>query len=558
LGLSHCPGSALITCSAATMSRDDENSRYRQWRAKHDDLRTAPRRRQFGSCAGARSVAVLLVVSGLETPDEFEVTLRSLRAQTHPDVRVYAVCGEAAGPQLRCLYEKLAFPTKLSVYPGSPRQWLTALRQCDADLIAAIWVGDELRPWTCADVAECSLVEAGPVDLVYADHDCLNLEGYADPMFKPGWSPVFLRHCNYIGESWFISRHALHAMNSRDLAQVGSGAHSVLIELSQAKAVVAHIPSMLFSLGRNNPGRAFPPEAMDTQLEAVGGRLPRVSVIVPTRVADDEGLRTCLTGVLERTSYPELEIIVVPNNLSSPGADAWLHALPVRVVPWRAEFNWSAINNFAATRASGEMLLFLNDDVAITHPDWLSNMVLLQRQTGAAASGPLLTYHDLRTQHAGINFVYHGGGAQHLFRGCDRHERNAQWLARYPREVSAITGACMLVNRSAFEAVGGFDESFAIASNDTDFCIRLGQAGMAVLINPTATLIHHEGISRAGIAEMEDVLRFWSKWEPFLRRGDPFWNPNLAFDRDNWVPDCDLVDWHLPRIAGLPPDFSMK
>jgi O-antigen biosynthesis protein len=503
--------------------------------------------------ANAISVAVLLVASGLENSEEFDITLGSLRAQQHPDLQICAVCSGEGEALLRASYQKLGFTRELIVVPRSPHEWPLALRECHADLVGAIWIGDELRPWACSQIVECSLGCGGTVDLVYADHDCLDTTGYRDPVFKPAWSPIFLRRFNYIGDTWFIGRRALHAIAPVEWDRSALTGHSVLIQLTRSDAAVGHVPAVLFSAGRHNPGRAFSRKPARAGADVACEHLPRVSVIVPTRVADEAGLKTCLTGLLERTQYPALEIVVVPNNISTPDTGTWLHEWPLQVLPWSGVFNWSAINNFAAARATGDLLLFLNDDIAVTHPDWLLNMVLLQGETGAAAIGPLLTYRDGRTQHAGINFVYHGGGAQHLFRGCLGHDRNAEWLARFPREVSAITGACMLVSRGAFEAVGGFDESFAIASNDTDFCLRLGQAGLTVLVDPEAVLIHHEGISRAGLAEMDDVLRFWDKWEPFLRGGDPLWNPNLAFDRDNWVPEFDVVRSHASRIAGHSP-----
>jgi O-antigen biosynthesis protein len=115
--------------------------------------------------------------------------------------------------------------------------------------------------------------------------------------------------------------------------------------------------------------------------------------------------------------------------------------------------------------------------------------------------------------------------------------------------VSGVTGACMLVGKREFDELGGFDERYALVSNDTDFCLRARHRGLTILAEPRATLVHHEGLSRGGMEEMPDVLRFWDQWEPALRAGDEYWNPNLSIDDDSWQVDARLVRKHPPRIS---------
>ena len=117
---------------------------------------------------------------------------------------------------------------------------------------------------------------------------------------------------------------------------------------------------------------------------------------------------------------------------------------------------------------------------------------------------------------------------------------HVHWLLKHPREVSAVTGACLLTSKACFDAAGGFDENLPLVCNDTDFCFRLGAMGYTVIIEPDAKLIHHEGISRAGMPEDDDVARFKLKWKKLLKIGDPFSNPNLDTSRDDWSIDSDL------------------
>jgi O-antigen biosynthesis protein len=424
--------------------------------------------------------------------------------------------------------------------------WRMALAVSFGTMVAVVEAGDVLSPWALADVGRSASSFTDPAVLIYSDNDHVR-EGYSnDPILKPGWSPVFLRHFNYIGTTWFAGRDAFLQV----LAE-GSEPEDIwelLVKIGAKSTAVCHIPAVLYSTSRVGDEANAPTENLDQPEGQFDD--PLVSVIIPTCLKDDDCLRRCLTGLIEQTNYARLDVVVVLNNLPSQiPASHWLYRSPVTVMEWDHPFNWSAINNFAAAKAAGDLLLFLNDDIEVLQPDWLRKLVRLISETGAGAVGPLLTFPDGRIQHVGMGLVYHGGGTQHLFRSGDRNTGNASWLTRHPREVSSITGACMLVSRTSFEQVHGFDEQFGLVNNDSDFCLRLGRTGNPVLIEPRAELIHHEGLSRAGLPEMDDVLRFWSRWEEVLRLGDFFGNPNLDFAKSNWEVDPAMARRHLPRVS---------
>ncbi len=199
-------------------------------------------------------------------------------------------------------------------------------------------------------------------------------------------------------------------------------------------------------------------------------------------------------------------------------------------------FNWSRFNNQAAARATGDYLLFLNDDVEPEGSGWLD--VLLQRaadeQVGVV--GARLLYPNRTVQHAGMFLTAHGIG-RHAFRFSGEDDPGYFGLSLLEREVSAVTGACMLMRRSHFDLVGGFDEDHDIINNDLDFCLRAAEAGLQVLYTPFATLIHHEQASRANMPDRFDNGKFFAAWRKRLGRGDPYHNPNLSTHHDDIRPE---------------------
>ena len=190
----------------------------------------------------------------------------------------------------------------------------------------------------------------------------------------------------------------------------------------------------------------------------------------------------------------------------------------------------------------------MNDDVEPTQKDWLQVLVRRLQVTGAGAVGPLLMYPNGTVQHAGIYVSPLVENVRHFFRFSSVERGNEHWLMKYPREVSAVTGACLLTTKACFDSAGGFDESLPLVCNDTDYCFRLGAIGYSVVVEPGAKLVHHEGVSRAGMSEDDDVARFRLKWKRLLKLGDPFSNPNIDSFRDDWSIDSDMKQEPAYRI----------
>ncbi|OYX65269.1 MAG: hypothetical protein B7Y88_09845 [Sphingomonadales bacterium 32-64-17] len=263
---------------------------------------------------------------------------------------------------------------------------------------------------------------------------------------------------------------------------------------------------------------------------------PKVSIIVATRDRV-ELLRTCVRGLLEETAYPDFEVIVADNDSREVETLRYMDEIAldprVRIVRWPHVFNYSAINNFAASHASGEYLCLLNNDVEVLEPQWLEEMVREAVQPGVGAVGARLLYPDRTIQHAGVALGI-GNAAGHAHRGLPVDEEGYFAQAHIVRGASAVTAACMLVAKRHFDAVGGLDEeALAVAYNDVDLCLKLRQRGLVNIYTPLATLIHHESKSRGLDFAPEHLERYMRELAVFQQRWgttevvDPWHHPQL-------------------------------
>jgi GT2 family glycosyltransferase len=259
-----------------------------------------------------------------------------------------------------------------------------------------------------------------------------------------------------------------------------------------------------------------------------------VSIVIPTR--DKRALlQTTIESIRVRTDYDRYEIIVVDNDSSEPDAVAYLSSLsaPCQVHRWSEPFNYSAINNFGFRHARGEQVLFLNNDVEVIRPDWLTALLEHAQRPEVGAVGAKLLYADGRIQHAGV-VVGINRAAANAFRSWPGETIGTPRLADLTRNCSAVTGACMMVPRRVLETVGGFDETLRVVLNDVDLCLRIRTHGYLVVYTPHALLYHHEGSTRGRLHPAPDQQAFGEKWKDFLDRGDPYYNPNLTDRHDDW------------------------
>ena len=421
------------------------------------------------------------------------------------------------------------------------------------------------------DLLHCSALESVAeklregYDVVYSDEDKLDdaTGELVAPFFKPGWSPEYFRGVMYVGHLLCVRREI--AIKTRfDPAFDGVQDFEFMLRVSETGARIGHIPRLLYHW-RKTPGSIA--EASDakpqigalqqTAVNAHLGRLklpalaeqsdlphrlkilpvprtgfPPVSIIIPTKDAP-EMLGRCLKSVSEKTSYPEFEVILVDNETSHERALLLMGQYPVRRIPFPNPFNFSRANNQGAIAATGDFLVFLNNDTQIIAADWLQHLLYYAEQPDVGAVGALLIYEDRTVQHAGVALGMRGT-ADHTMRGFPIGVDGYAGSLACAREVSAVTGACMMIHKSLFHEIGGFNEHFFTAYQDVDLCLRLRERGLRLICTPRALVVHHESVSRQSYYDMIDRMLLLDQWESVIERGDPYYNPNLNLERGDY------------------------
>ncbi|MBR6451369.1 MAG: glycosyltransferase family 2 protein, partial [Lachnospiraceae bacterium] len=311
-------------------------------------------------------------------------------------------------------------------------------------------------------------------------------------------------------------------------------------------AVAAHLESCGFSGFKIESTRAF------ETIFRIRYRLvekPLISILIPNK-DHVEDLRRCITSITEKSSYPDYEILVIENNSTDEETFAYYELLEkhpaIRVLRYEGDFNYAAINNFAAAQAKGKYLILLNNDTEVITRNWIEELLMYAQREDVGAVGCMLYYEDYSIQHAGIVL---GLGA-HRTAGHTHYRMNRDnlgYMGRlcYAQDVSAVTGACMMTKKSLYDSVGGLSEEFAVALNDVDYCLKLRSKGLLNVFTPFAQLFHYESRSRGTDVENpsagnearynEESERFKQKWKDVLEAGDPYFNPNFSLDYSNYV-----------------------
>jgi GT2 family glycosyltransferase len=399
--------------------------------------------------------------------------------------------------------------------------------------VCPIKSGDVLAPAAAAAYAAAAKTHGA---ILYADDDVLDASGSRrDPHFKPTWNAELFRHHDFLVGACLLS---LEPNLLDSLPPQFGWPHEVINRLLERGEIPRHIPEVLHHR-RSRPLPTVPKEPLK-----FASRRPSVSVIIPTRDRADL-LGTCLLG-LDRTPYAPLEMMIVDNGSLEPEARSLIRRYEekgARVLRQPGPFNFSALNNQAARLATGELLCFLNNDIEVLGTEWLETMAVQAMRPEVGAVGARLLYPDGSIQHAGIVLGL-GGGAGHAHRFERVRSSGYFERANLPQFVSAVTAACLIVERTKFEAIGGFDEtSFRVAFNDVDLCLRLNERGWRSFYEPRATLIHHESKSRGKDSDVSNRERFAGELASLKKRWatdtcqDPFHHPSLSRYSEQFVPE---------------------
>ena len=253
---------------------------------------------------------------------------------------------------------------------------------------------------------------------------------------------------------------------------------------------------------------------------------PLISIIIPTK-DNAKLLKACIESIETISSYKNYEILVIDNGNEKEEAKIYLNSLKYKVLPYYKPFNFSRINNFAVTSAKGEYIIFLNDDTSIISQNWMECMLEHSTKPNVGAVGALLFYPNDTIQHAGV-LIGIGGITSHAFEGLPRSDNGYKGLVQTIRECSAVTGACLMIKKSVFEQIGGFDETLAYSFNDVDLCLRLREKGYSIIYTPHAQLYHHGTASRPYTEDNDEIRYFVKRWHDVILKGDPYYDQNLS------------------------------
>ena len=536
---------------------------------------------------------ISIVVPLYNTPHDFLVELLdSVQNQTYrnwelccvdagqdPAVGQKVQARAASDPRIR--YQKLE---KNELIPGNTNH---GFEMATGAYIALLDHDDILHP--CALWYAAKAIAEQKADFVYTDE--ATFEGEVENVvlyhFKPDFMLDNLRSNNYICHLSVFSRALMERSGGGERMEYnGSQDYDLFLRLTEQAEKIVHIPHALY-YWRSSPGstaadisaKTYCIEAGIAALKAHYERcgvavddvtlIPgtpgyyktdytiahpgRVSILIPTcdHIKD---LELCVESIYDRTTYPDFELIIIENNSKQPETFRAYKRMEqehanLHVVTWQGKgFNYSALNNFGEKFATGEYLLLLNNDTEVITPNWLEEMVMYAQQERVGCVGVKLLYPDNTIQHAGIGFGYLTLAA-HMHKNFPVGHPGYMGRLVYAHDVYAVTAACLMVRKSVYEQVNGLDESFAVAFNDVDFCVRVREAGYTNVFTPFAQLYHYESKSR-GLDEspvkrkrfVSEVERFQKRWAKQLAAGDPCMNPNFDLMKEDFSFDIKPLE----------------
>jgi GT2 family glycosyltransferase len=422
------------------------------------------------------------------------------------------------------------------------------------------WIGcldhDDLL--TADALEEMVAMLSSGYDAVYSDQNKTDEDGhYFEPFHKPEWSPEFFRGVMYVGHLLCVRRDLALEVGGFRKEFDGVQDFEFMLRISEATSEIGHIDKILYhwrvspgSIAGN--GNAKPNieilqcAAVQAQMDRLGldaiavsgahghrvrivprpvPHTARVTVVIPTKDSP-EILEVCLSSIFGKSTYRNMEVVCMDNNTTDPRALRIMQAYPVTRICWPGNFNFSAVNNFAVSRTTGELIVFMNNDVEVLTTDWVENLRYYAEQPDVGAVGCMLLYPDRKVQHAGVVLGCRGT-ADHVLRGAGHDSDGYAGSISCAREVSAVTAACLMVRRSTFLEVGGFNEHFFTAYQDVDLCLKIQALGKRNIYTPAAAMVHHESLSRGNYYDMIDRHLLLDLWESTIEQGDRYYNPKF-------------------------------
>lgn len=548
---------------------------------------TPEQRKEQSETVFLKKIKISILVPLYNTPKQFLTEMiDSVVAQTYQNwelcladgsdaehAYVEEICNAYREKDSRIVYARLAKNEGIS---GNTNE---CYKMATGEYIGLFDHDDILHP--CALYEYMKAICEQDADYIYCDEATFK-NGDIDNMitlhFKSDYAIDTLRANNYICHFSVFSRELLEGTELFRTKYDGSQDHDMILRLTTNAKHVVHVPKLLYYWRSHKGSVASDISAKTYAIEAARGAVsdhlrtqgfknfevissrafetifrikyqvlsnPKVSIIIANKDHYFD-LNRCISSIIDKSTYENYEIIVVENNSTEADIKEYyqeIQKLPnVKVVTYEGPFNYSKINNYGASFATGEYILLLNNDTQVIAIDWIEELLMFGQRPDVGAVGAKLYYEDKTIQHAGIVI---GLGA-HRTAGHTHYKvnyENVGYMGKlcYAQDVTAVTGACLLVKKSLYDELGGLEESFAVALNDVDFCLRLRQKGYLNIFNPYCELYHFESKSRGMDDEgekaaryNEEAAKFREKWKAELAAGDPYYNPNFSLDRSDY------------------------
>ena len=522
------------------------------------------------------SFSIVMAVHNTE-PAELDMAIRSVIAQSYSNWQLCIADDASTRPEIRELLLDFAEQDRrIRVQFSRERGGISATcnaawQMATGDYITFLDHDDTLSPHALAYICE-ALEQSPEADMLYSDEDKIDRAGKRyDPIFKPDWAPDLLLSENYICHLLVLRTDLAEKIGRFDSTVDGSQDYDLILRASEQAQDIRHIPKVLYhwrasirstatTIENKQYALTAAQEAIQrhclrtdkpmrvTATDIVGRWRMRYEIPPDTRVSiiiasggKENVLRANLRSIIQKTTYPSYEIVVMDNSradgIRKLTAEFQKSSEHVRYIDWRSKpFNYSQINNTAARQCDSQALLFLNDDTSVISGEWLEAMLELAMRPEVGAVGAKLLYPDGRIQHGGVVLgLYDNCG--HAFKGLDGNVRHYFDFSDVIRNVSAVTGACLMTRADVFWQAEGFDENdFAVAFNDIDLCLKIGALGYRVLYTPYALLHHHEAFSKTSkdlVPHPNEVAAMRAKWEKAIAH-DPFYSPNLTRNDEDY------------------------
>lgn len=530
-----------------------------------------------------RRPLISVIMPTYNTPDHLlREAIDSVLAQTYDRWQLCIADDASSDPQLRetLRHYEQADARIMVVYRqrqgGIAQASNSALEIASGEWVAMLDHDDLLGPQALLRVAET--INANPrVQLIYSDEDKISATGRRyHPCFKPEFSPELFRSQNYLNHLTVQRTENVRAVGGWRVGFEGSQDYDLNLRVIERidPSTVCHIPEVLYhwrviagstALAVSEKGHAYTAgfRALNGHVSRLGlpaiveeapgvpfYRLrfapprpaPLVSIILPTRDRVDL-LRMSVDSILSKTTYEPFEILIIDNDSVEKETKDFLSEMSrdphISVLPYHHHFNYPAINNFGASAAKGEILALVNNDIEVISPDWLTEMVSWAAQKEIGCVGAKLYYPNRAIQHAGV-ILGIGGVAGHAHKYFPPHDPGYFGRLKVVQNLSAVTGACLVVRRQIYSEVGGLEEALGVAFNDVDFCLKVREAGYRNVWTPFAELYHHESVSRgyedtrARRARFAKEISYMKeKWGEVLD-SDPFYSPHLTLEREDF------------------------